>query len=87
MIKEKDQDNGLRIFCIFFQNKVKGFIKEVKGDSKFILNQIANLGETKQYYNSDSLSSLFNIFSRISNTIQNNYRLEIEEKKYRFQYS
>lgn len=76
MIDEK-KGNGCRIFCIFFENKIPGFNNEVEGNAKDILKQIAKLGETGDYYNSNSLSSLYNIFNKISNSIQTNYKLKL----------
>ena len=54
MIKEKNIENGVRIFCIFFKNKEEKY-GNIEGKAEKILQEIAELGQTQQYYNSDSL--------------------------------
>ena len=79
MIGETNKENGCRIFCIFFENKISGYNNEVKENAKDILKQIAKIGETGDYYNSNSLNSLFRIFDKISNSIQTNYKLKLNK--------
>ena len=56
MIKEKNIENGVRIFCIFFKNKEKKYdFGKIEGKAEKILQEIVELGQTQQYYNSDSL--------------------------------
>lgn len=76
-MKDEKKENGCRIFCIFFENEIRGFNYEVKGKAKDILKQIAKLGETGDYHNSNSLNSLYIIFDKISNSIQTNYKLKL----------
>lgn len=76
----KKKDNKCKIYCVFFENKEPNFdISKRTGDPKEILKQIAKLGETDNYYSSDSLPSLFKAFRNISDTIQTNY-----SSKYKF---
>lgn len=45
-----------------------------------MLQEIAELGQTQQYYNSDSLLELSKIFNRINEAIQTNYKLKLNKK-------
>ena len=76
MPKEKKKENGCKIFCIYFQNDEKKYdFGKWKGKAQDILKTIANLGETKDYYNSRNLDSLYTSFDKISDAIQNNFTL------------
>ena len=63
-----------RIFCIYF-----------KGDSYWynegedLLKEIAKIGGTNDYYNSNSLESLCHTFNKISDAIQTNYKLKLNK--------
>ena len=70
MANEKNKKYGLRIFCIYFQS----------GDdanAQKTLDQIAQYGNTEHYYHSDSLESLFEKFELISQIIEKNYKLKL----------
>ena len=47
MIKEKNIENGVRIFCIFFKNKEKKYdFGNIEGKAEKMLQEIAELGQT-----------------------------------------
>lgn len=76
MPKEKKKANGCKIFCIYFENNEKIYdFGKCQGKAQAILKTIANLGETKDYYNSRNLDSLYTSFDKISDAIQNNFTL------------
>ena len=80
MIKEKNIENGVRIFCISFKNKEKKYdFGNIEGKAEKMLQEIAELGQTQQYYNSDSLLELSKIFNRINEAIQTNYKLKLNK--------
>jgi len=62
------------IFCIFFKRK-DSYSK--KGDD--LLKKIAEIGGTDDYFNSNSLESLCETFNKISNAIQINIKLKLNE--------
>ena len=72
---EKDIENRIRIFCIYFKNKEK---YKQYGESH--LSEIAKIGGTEKYYNSDTLHGLFKNFKDISDSIQTNFAIEIKKK-------
>ena len=76
MIKEKKKknENICKIFSIFFENKDPNYDIHMRtGDPKYIVHQIAKLGGTEDYYSTDSLPTLLEAFSKISDVIQTNY--------------
>jgi hypothetical protein len=64
-----------KIFCIYFKNDSTIFSQK-GGD---LLKKIAELGGTDDYFNSDSLESLYNTFDKISDAIQTSYKLKLGE--------
>lgn len=72
MKKEKNDDNNCSIYSIFFGND-----SEENKEAKIILNNIAKLGGTNQFYNSDNLCKLCESFLKISEAIQTNFRLKL----------
>jgi hypothetical protein len=64
-----------KIFCIFFKNNRSYYSKE-GGD---FLKKIAEIGGTNDYFTSNSLESLIETFNKISDAIQNNYKLKLNE--------
>ena len=77
---EKAIENGVKIFCVYFQNKEETYnFGECKGKSEDILKEIAEMGETNIVYNSDSLETLCNAFKRINEAIETNYRLALKK--------
>ena len=64
-----------KIFCIYFMNDSSIFSQK-GGD---LLKKIAELGGTDDYFNSNSLESLVDIFNKISDAIQTNYKLKLNE--------
>ena len=74
MNKEKNIHNGCKIFCIYFKNTTHN--KE--GEEN--LNDIAKLGETEKIYEPDSLQKLCEVFIKIANIIETNYKLELKKK-------
>ena len=78
MKNEKDRENGCKIFSIFFKNKEKRYdFGKWEGKAEMILQEIAKLGETENYYNSNSLNELYKIFGKINEAIQINYKLKL----------
>ena len=75
MIKEKNIENGVRIFCIF----LKYDFGNIEGKGEKMLQENTELGETHQYYNSDSLLELSKIFNTINEAIQTNYKLKLNK--------
>ena len=77
---EKARENGVKIFCVYFQNKEDNYdFGDCKGKSEEILKEIAKMGETNIVYNSDSLETLCNAFKRINEAIETNYRLKLNK--------
>lgn len=70
MANEKNKKYGLRIFCIYFQSGDDAHAQNT-------LEQIAQYGNTEHYYHSNSLESLFDKFELISQIIEKNYKLKL----------
>lgn len=64
-----------KIFCIFFKND-SSYSSKI-GEN--FLKQIAELGGTNDCFNSNSLDGLIKIFDKISDAIQTNYKLKLNE--------
>ena len=64
-----------KIFCIYFKSRL--YYSSEEGEN--ILKEIAQIGGTNDYYNSDSLESLCNTFNKISDAIQTNYKLKLNK--------
>ena len=80
MKNEKARENGVKIYCVYFQNKEETYdFGECKGKSEDILKEIAEMGETNIVYNSDSLETLCDAFNRINEAIETNYRLALKK--------
>ena len=73
MKNEKVRDNSCKIFCIYFGNSSK----QSYGEN--LLRQIAQIGGTDNFYNSNSLESLYETFDKISDAIQTNYKLKLNK--------
>lgn len=74
---EKKREDSCRIYCIYFQNKEKIYdFGECKGRSKEILKEIAQIGETKDIFTSDTVDSLCKNFEQISEAIQTNFSIQ-----------
>ena len=65
----------IKIFCIYFKNDSSFYSK--KGG--ILLKKIAEIGGTDDYFNSNSLESLIETFNTISDAIQTNYKLKLNE--------
>ena len=72
MKNEKLRDISCKIFCIYF-----GKNSNLRSEGKKLLKQIAQIGQTDNYYNPNSLESLYETFDKISNAIQTNYKLKL----------
>ena len=82
MEKEKNMENGVKIYCIYFQNKESNYdYGAIKGKSSEILKEISRLGGTNEFYNPDSLNSLCNAFFKINEAIENNSRIILDPEK------
>lgn len=80
MQKESAKENGVKIFCIYFQNKEPNYdFGKIKGKSLEILNEISKCGGNHEVYTSDSLESLCNVFKKINEAIETNYRLQLKK--------
>lgn len=73
MKNEKVRDNSCKIFCIYFGHSSK----QSYGEN--LLRQIAQIGGTDNFYNSNSLESLYETFDKISDAIQTNYKLKLNK--------
>ncbi len=63
-----------KIFCIYFKRESS---KAKKADD--LLKEIAKIGGTNDYFNSNSLESLCETFYKISDAIQTSYKLKLNE--------
>jgi len=83
MIKER-----CKIFCIYFKpenterpnNNIFSIFFRSKNDEKWaedLLREIAKIGGTENYFNSNSLANLCETFGKISDAIQINYKLKL----------
>ncbi len=80
MINEQ-RENGCKVFCIYFNNKEDKYnFGKCKGKSNQILEEIARLGGTEQCYNSSSLIELYQVFDKINEAIETNYKLKLKNK-------
>jgi hypothetical protein len=75
MKEESIRENGCKIFCIYFQHSSEKSKK--KGEQN--LKEIAKLGEPKDIYNSNSLLSLCEVFNKIADIIETNYKLKLNK--------
>ena len=62
-----------KIFCIYFKRESPSICAEK------LLKKIAKIGGSDNYFNSDSLESLYNTFDKISDAIQTSYKLKLGE--------
>ena len=82
MEEESRKENGCRIYCIYFKNKEEQYdFGVIKGKSEEILKKIAILGNTKNYYNFDSLLELSKTFKLINEAIKAEYSLKLKKKE------
>jgi len=65
-----------KIFCIYFKRE-SSRPRAKKADD--LLKDIAKLGGTNDYFNSNSLESLCETFYKISDAIQTSYKLKLNE--------
>lgn len=78
MKNEKNIENGCKIFCIFFKNNEKKYdFGEWEGKAEINLQEIAQKGETKKYYTSNSLTELYTTFKTINEAIETSYKLKL----------
>ena len=70
MESEINKADGCRISSVFFQPNYSS------EEAKNTLNKIAEYGGTKEYLNSKSLDSLYNVFNKISDTIEKTFILK-----------
>ena len=75
MINEKNDPKGLRIYCVYFENKNPKCKRNSTEDPKVILQKIAELGGTQNYYIADSLHSLHLAFINVSNAVEINIKM------------
>ncbi len=61
-----------KIFCIYFKRE-----SPIDRAEK-LLKEIAKIGGSDNYFNSDSLESLYNTFDKISDAIQTSYKLKLK---------
>lgn len=79
MKDEINQTKGVRIYCIYFENKEYSF--NSTDDPTNILKRISELGGTNgNFYSASSLSSLFQAFTDVSNAIEINFKLAFSKK-------
>ena len=62
-----------KIFCIYFKRE------DPEDCAEKLLKEIAEIGGSDNYFNSDSLESLYNTFDKISDAIQTSYKLKLDE--------
>ena len=81
MERENSLENGAKIFCVYFHNLEQRYdFGKIKGQSSEILNQIAKIGGTKQFYDSDTLQGLCKTFDIINEAIETDYGLRFIKK-------
>lgn len=80
MKDEKNKKNGVKIYCIYFENGDPDYKRVSTDDPKNILYTICKLGGTETYRYADSLRSLISAFSDISKAIEINFKLEHYKK-------
>ena len=74
MEKENKIENGCKIFCIFFKNE--------KYSGNEMLEKIAKIGGTGNYYTTKNLIELYKVFEKINEAIENNCRLKIKKSTF-----
>ena len=83
MKNEKKKENRCKIFSIYFKNNEEQYeFGEIKGKSEEMLQKIAQLGGTERCYNSNNLKELCNVFNKISDAIETNYKLKLKNNSY-----
>ncbi len=83
MEKERQIENGCKIFSILFKNNDSSYeFGNFAGKAEIILKKIAELGETKDYYTSENLQELTNVFREINEVIKNNFGLKLNKNNY-----
>ena len=65
-----DGKRKMQIFCIYFKQESSRAKR-----AENLLEEIAKIGGTDNYFNSNSLESLYETFYKISDAIQINYKL------------
>ncbi len=68
--EDKKNDIRSKIFCIYFKNE--------KYSDNNIMERIAKIGGTKNYYASKSLEELYKIFKNINEAIETNFGLKLK---------
>ena len=63
-----------KIFCIYFKKE-----SSRAKNAENLLKEIAKIGGSDNYFNSDSLESLYITFDKISDAIQTSYKLKLGE--------
>ena len=74
MEKENKIENGCKIFCIFFKNE--------KYSGNQMLEKIAKIGGTGNYYTTKDLPELCKVFEKINEAIENSCMLKIKKSKF-----
>ena len=83
MEKERQIENGCKIFTILFKNQDQSFeFGNFAGKAELYLKNIAELGETNNYYTSENLQELTNVFREINEVIKNNFGLKLNKNYY-----
>ncbi len=72
MIKER-----CKIFCIYFKPENNIISSLFEKQAQDLLREIAIIGGTENYFNSNSLANLCETFGKISDAIQINYKLKL----------
>ena len=67
-----------KIFCIYFKQEFSIFSSVFNTKAENLLREIAKIGGTDNYFNSNSLESLCDTFDRISDAIQTSYKLKLK---------
>ncbi len=62
-----------KIFCIYFKQE-----DYTDNSAEDLLREIAKIGGTDNYFNSNSLESLCETFDKISDAIQTSYKLKLK---------
>ena len=77
---EKTKENGCKIFTILFKNTDPHYeFGDFKGKAEEILQKIAELGETKQYFSAGTIIDLSKIFKKINYAIKNEFGLLLKK--------
>ena len=67
-----ERERCKKIFCIYFKRE------NTKKCAEDWLREIAEIGGTDNYFNSNSLGSLCETFDKISDAIQTSYKLKLK---------